>query len=107
MLTEQTPLWDEAISSMLAEEQQMLDAPLGLEKLQELGVTHTIRVGDILETLFLMAIYGDWLYLGADGRQKELDEEALQSMYAAGRIDKDNASAFAGEWVPAGYFPRG
>lgn len=107
MLTEQTPLWDEAISNMLAEEQQMLDAPLGLEKLQELAATHAIRVGDILETLFLMAIYGDWRYLDANGGQKELDEEALQAMYAVGRIDKENADAFAGEWVPARFYPRG
>ena len=107
MLTEQTPLWDEAISNMLEEEQQMLDAPLNLEKLQELAVSHAIRLGDIIETLFLMAIYGDWRYLDAEGQLKELDEEALQSMYAKGRIDKENADAFAGDWVPAGFFPRG
>ncbi len=107
MLTEQTPLWDEAISNMLVEEQQVLNAPLNLEKLQELGISHAIRLGDIIETLYLMAIYGDWSYLDQNGGHKELDEEALQAMYAKGRIDKENADAFAGEWVPAGFYPRG
>lgn len=107
MLTEQTPLWDEAISNMLVEEQQILDAPLNLEKLQELAVSHAIRLGDIIETLFLMAIYGDWRFLDAEGKSKELDEQALQSMYAKGRIDKENADAFEGDWIPSGFYPRG
>jgi len=107
MLTENAPLWDEAISNMLEEEQQMLDKPLNLEKLQELAITHAIRLGDIIETLFLMSVYGDWRFIDGEGRQKELDEEALEAMYAAGRIDKDNAEAFDGDWVPAGFYPRG
>lgn len=107
MLTEQTPLWDEAISNMLVEEQQILDAPLNLEKLQELAVSHAIRLGDIIETLFLMAIYGDWRFLDTEGKSKELDEQALQSMYAKGRIDEENADAFEGDWVPSGFYPRG
>jgi len=53
-----------------------------------------------------MAIYGDWQYIDADGKQKELDEEALQSMYAQGRIDKSNADAFSGAWIPTGFYPR-
>ena len=91
---------------MLTEEQAQMDAPLNLEKLQSLAVDHAIRLGDILETLYLMAIYGDWQYIDADGKQKELDEEALQSMYAQGRIDKSNAEAFSGEWIPTGFYPR-
>ena len=106
MLTEHSSLWDEAIGALLTEEQAQMDAPLNLEKLQSLAVDHAIRLGDILETLYLMAIYGDWQYIDADGKQKELDEEALQSMYAQGRIDKSNAEAFSGEWIPTGFYPR-
>lgn len=106
MLTEQTPLWDEAIASMLAETQQRLDAPLTLDELQEMAINNAIRVGDILETLYLMAIYGDWQYLDESGGQKELNEEALQAMYAKGRIDKTNIEAFNGVWIPVGFYPR-
>ena len=67
MLTEQTPLWDEAISNMLVEEQQILDAPLNLEKLQELAVSHAIRLGDIIETLFLICL----LYTSPSPRDRQ------------------------------------
>ena len=106
MLTEHSSLWDEAIAALLEEEQAQLDAPMNLEKLQSLAVDHAIRLGDILETLYLMAIYGDWQYIDEDGGQKELDEEALQTMYAQGRIDKSNAEAFNGAWIPSGFYPR-
>jgi len=99
-------LWDEAIGALLTDEQAQMDAPLTLKKLESLAVDHAIRLGDMLETLYLMAIYGDWQYIDADGQQKELDEEALQSMYAQGRIDKSNAEAFNGEWIPTGFYPR-
>ncbi len=106
MLTDQTPLWDEAIAAMLSETQERLDAPLTLDLLQEMAVDNAVRVGDIIETLYLMAIYGDWQYLDDNGQQKELDEEALQAMYAKGRIDKSNIDAFNGIWIPAGFYPR-
>lgn len=97
-----TPLWDEAIAGLLIEEQAALDEPLNLSKLQELALEHAIRLGDIIETLYLMAIYGDWTYTDDDGRDKDLDEKALEELYAQGRIDKSNAHAFSGVWAPAG-----
>ena len=107
LLSEQTPLWDEAIASLVAEHQEQLDEPLELHHLEKMAVDNAVRLGDIIETLYLMAIYGDWQYNDADGKQKELDEEALQAMYAQGRIDKSNAHAFNGLWTPTGFYPKG
>ncbi len=106
MLTDQAPLWDEAIEGLLTETQQRLDSALTLDMLQEMAINNAVRVGDIIETLYLMAIYGDWQYLEENGQQKQLDEEALQAMYARGRIDKTNIEAFNGVWIPTGFFPR-
>ena len=106
LLSQQTPLWDEAIANLLAEQQEQLDVALELHHLEKMAVDNAVRLGDIIETLYLMAIYGDWQYNDAEGQQKELDEEALQAMYAKGRIDKSNAQAFNGLWTPTGFYPK-
>ena len=57
LLSEQTPLWDEAIASLVAEHQEQLDEPLELHHLEKMAVDNAVRLGDIIETLYLMAIY--------------------------------------------------
>lgn len=99
-LAETTPLWDVAIANLLQQEQESLGVPFDIESLQKLAVDHAVRLGDIIETLYLLTIYGDWLYTDADGMDKDLDEEALENLYAQGRIDRTNAEAFDGLWQP-------
>ena len=94
------PLWDEGISSFLHGEYDALGAPLTLEQLQGYAAEHAVRIGDILETLFLMAIYGSWRYTNADGVAQELDEEALNALYARGRLSDDDLDTFRGVWQP-------
>ena len=95
------PLWDEGISSFLLGEYEKLQTPLTIENLQSFANEHAVRIGDILETLFLMAIYGEWLYVDADGASLKLDEDALNSLYAKGRLTGSDLDAFRGFWVPA------
>ena len=95
------PLWDEGISSFLHGEYATRGEPLTLDDLQGYASEHAVRIGDILETLFLMAIYGAWRFTDANGVEQALDEDALNALYAKGRLSAEDLEAFAGVWAPA------
>ena len=95
------PLWDEGISSFLLGEYEQRQVPLTIEDLQGFANDHAVRIGDILETLFLMAIYGEWRYLDAQGNDQKLDEDALNALYAKGRLTAADLEVFNGLWQPA------
>jgi len=94
------PLWDEGLSSFLLGEYEQRKEPLTIENLQGFANAQAVRVGDILETLFLMALYGEWRYTDAEGNSLKLDEEALNSLYAKGRLGPDDLADFDGVWSP-------
>ena len=94
------PLWDEGISSFLLGEYEKRQASLTIDDLQALAIEHAVRIGDLLETLFLMAIYGAWRYTDADGNEEKLDEVALDDLYAKGRLGPEDLKAFDGRWEP-------
>ncbi len=96
------PLWDEGLSSFLLGEYQKRQSPLTIDELQAFANEQAVRIGDILETLFLMALYGEWRYTAADGKDLKLDEEALNSLYAKGRLGPDDLVDFNGVWSPVG-----
>lgn len=98
--TEPAPLWDEGISSFLYGEHDKRQRPLTIEDLQSFTIEQAVRIGDILETLFLMAIYGEWEYTDAAGVEQKLDEGALDDLYARGRLSRDDLAAFNGVWQP-------
>lgn len=95
------PLWDEAIQGMLAEEFNTKQRPLDIVDLQTLAVDHATRIGDIMETLFLMAVYGDWIYTSEEGETQAIDQSALDELYARGRLGADDLKTFDGVWQPA------
>jgi len=95
------PLWDEGISSFLLGEYEVKGEPLTISDLQGFANKQAVRVGDLLETLFLMAMYGTWNYMDENGTTKELDESALDELYARGRLEPDDLKAFDGLWMPA------
>ena len=99
-LSEPAPLWDEGISSFLHGEYAKRGEPLTIEDLQGYAAEHAVRIGDILETLFLMAIYGSWQYTDAEGVLQTLDEDALDALYAKGRLSANDLDAFGGVWAP-------
>lgn len=95
-----SPLWDEGISSFLEGEYERLQRPLTIDDLQAIAIEWAVRVGDLLETLFLMAISGAWRYTNTDGVEQKLDESALDDLYAKGRLSQDDLKAFPGVWSP-------
>lgn len=95
------PLWDEGISSYLAAEYEKKQAPLTTSDLQHFATDQAVRVGDLLETLFLMVIYGSWHYCDENGEKQVLDEEALDELYSKGRIGPEELESFGGVWIPA------
>jgi len=95
------PLWDEGISSFLLGEYAKRKTPLTMQDLETFAADQAVRIGDLLETLFIMAIYGEWTYANADGVPEQLDEDALNDLYAKGRLTKEDVAAFSGVWAPA------
>ena len=95
------PLWDEGIASFLLGEYEARGEPLSIDDLQRFAIDNATRVGDILETLFLMAIYGEWRYTDAGGEALTLDQAALDELYSKGRLGEDDLAAFSGVWTPA------
>ncbi len=95
------PLWDEGIASYLLGEYERRQVPLTTEDLQLFARDRAVRVGDLLETLFLMAIYGEWQYVDAQGKEQTLDEDELNKLYAKGRITEADLAAFDGLWKPS------
>ena len=96
------PLWDEGISSFLLGEYEARRTPLTIDDLQGFAIEHATRIGDILETLFLMTIYGEWRYADAAGTELTLDQGALDELYAKGRLSSEDLTAFPGVWAPVG-----
>lgn len=95
------PLWDEGISSYLIGQYEQQQKPLTASDLQNIANEWAVRVGDLLETLFLMSIAGAWQYCDAeDGSSIELDEEALDDLYAKGRVSAEDMKEFDGVWSP-------
>lgn len=94
------PLWDEGISSLLDGEYARLQKPFTMADLRGYAIEHAVRIGDILETLFLMGIYGAWKYTDENGVEQPLDEDALNALYAKGRLEESDLAAFPGLWQP-------
>ena len=97
----QDVLWDEGISAYLELEYDRLQAPLTTANLQHIANDKAVRVGDLLETLYLMAIEGAWYHCDEQGSPQHLDEEALNDLHAKGRIGPDDLQSFQGVWIPA------
>lgn len=94
------PIWDEGISSFLYGEFESRQTPLSMKDLRGFANEHAVRIGDILETLFLMAIYGAWKYTDEHGDEQTLDEDALNALYAKGRLEDSDLESFQGVWAP-------
>ena len=94
-------LWDEGISSFLAGEYNKKQEPLNTTDLQKFATDQAVRVGDLLETLFLMVISGSWHYCDENGEKQELNEDALDELYSKGRIGPEDLESFGGVWIPA------
>ncbi len=68
--------------------------------LEALALENAIRIGDIMETLFLMSIYGHWQYSGEDGAVQVLDQSVMDKLFANGRVSSEDLADFSGGWAP-------
>lgn len=98
---ENMPKWDVALASLVNDEFRKNHRPLTLEDFHHLAKQHAIRLDDIMETLFLLAINGEWIYTDSAGQVQPLDQETLDGLYVKGRLSDRDLGAFNGSWRPA------
>lgn len=97
---ESMPKWDIALAALARDEFRKRNRPLTLDDFHRLARQHAIRLDDIMETLFLLAINGEWTYSDNEGRAQPLDRDTLDSLYVKGRLSDRDLSAFDGRWQP-------
>ena len=100
-VNEDMPRWDVALASLAADACRRKGAPLQLDDFHALAREHAIRLDDIMETMFLLVINGEWTYTDSDGRQRKLDQETLDGLYVKRRLSEKDLAAFDGGWQPA------
>ncbi|HFD80203.1 MAG TPA: hypothetical protein ENK05_07430 [Gammaproteobacteria bacterium] len=98
--SEDHPKWDVALASLALDEQRRKTTPLTLEDFGRLASEYRIRLDDIMETMFLLVIHGQWEYLDASGKAQALDRQTLDRLYVKGRLAADDLAAFDGGWRP-------
>ena len=97
---ENMPKWDVALASLANDEFHRKGAPLVLDDFRKLAKEHAIRLDDIMETMFLLAINREWKYLDSSGQEQSLDQKTLDSLYVKRRLSEEDLSAFTGGWQP-------
>jgi len=98
---ESMPKWDVALAALAEDEFHKNNRPLTLKDFHHLARQHAIRLDDIMETLFLLAINGEWTYSDSNGQAQQLDRETLDGLYVKGRLSERDLGAFDGSWRPA------
>jgi hypothetical protein len=97
---ETMPKWDVALAALAADAFQKKSAPLTMDDFHHLAKQHSIRLDDIMETMFLLAIYGEWHYHDNTGQHQPLDQATLDGLYVKRRLSDKDLSAFDGSWKP-------
>jgi hypothetical protein len=94
------PKWDIALESLARDEYQKKTAPLTMDDFHNLASEHAIRLDDIMETMFLLAIHGEWVYTDKQGQPQPLDQETLDGLYVKRRLSDADLAEFNGNWRP-------
>ena len=94
------PKWDVALASLATDQYRKKTAPLTLDDFHKLADQHAIRLDDIMETLFLLVIHGEWTYTDRNGQPQALDQKTLDGLYVKRRLSEDDLAAFDGNWQP-------
>ena len=94
------PKWDVAIASMANEHYHKKTSPLTLDDFRSLAIEHAMRLDDIMETMFLLAIHGEWIYTDSKGQPQSLDQQTLDGLYVKRRLSDADLAAFDGNWRP-------
>ena len=96
------PKWDVALAALAGDEFRKKATPLTLNDFRGLAKEYAIRLDDIMETMFLLAINREWVYTDRTGKQQPLDQETLDALYVKRRLSEADLSTFDGAWQPAG-----
>ena len=94
------PKWDVAIASMANEHYHKKTSRLTLDDFRSLAIEHAMRLDDIMETMFLLAINREWEYKDASGEKQPLDQQTLDGLYVKRRLSEQDLSSFDGSWQP-------
>ncbi len=98
----QVPKWDVALEALVKEEQHKLRRPLTLDDFRRLAQQYTIRLDDIMVTLFELCIHGRWQYQNTSGDNRRISRELLNELTAGGRLKDEDLRAFSGGWSSLG-----
>ena len=94
------PKWDVALEALLNEEFARIASPIKVENLQRLAVLHSIRFDDLLDTLMLMCIHGEWNYQNAQGGAQQISEEDYDTLFeSGGRTTDEGVAHYDGGWT--------
>ena len=96
------PKWDVALEAMVKEEHDKLGRPLTLEDYRRLAQQYTIRLDDIMVTLFELCVQGKWQYQDVDGKPYKITRQRLTQLTAGGRLNDEDLKTFNGGWTPVG-----
>jgi len=90
------PAWDVALANLVKEEFGKKNVPLTLEDFNHLAKEYTIRLDDIMVTMFEMVIAGEWKYEG----EQVIVRDTLNDLYVGGRLHAKDLEPFTGGWSP-------
>ncbi len=94
--TVDTPNWDVALANLAREEFEIKGADLTMADFTRLAQEYTIRLDDIMVTLFELVIAGKWQYHG----EQTISRKTLNDLYINGRLHADDLNNFDGGWRP-------
>ena len=97
------PKWDVALAALAGEEYRKKANPLTLNDFRRLAKVYEIRLDDIMETMFLLAINNEWVYTDRTGQVQALDQDTLDALYVKRRLSQEDLAAFDGTWQPASH----
>ena len=95
------PKWDLALAALAGEEYRKKASPLTLNDFRGLAKEYAIRLDDIMETMFLLAIHREWIYKDRTGNEQALDQDRLNALYVKRRLTDEDLASYDGTWQPA------
>lgn len=88
--------WDVALANLAAEEYQQKGRSLKLDDFMQLSKQYSIRLDDIMVTMFELVINGVWSYRG----EQTISRKTLNELYVGGRLHATDLEVFRGDWFP-------
>jgi len=97
---EEIPKWDIALAALAREDFEKGGRNLTLMDFKRQATEHAIRFDDIMVTLFELCIQGEWQYQDADGNDRAITRDEVNSLYVGGRLADKDVAGYTGSWYP-------